>query len=73
MQFLKHLVDGRGGEVPASLHHEKWPAQFSFGWTLNVLNSELLQRMFPDKRMNAYWQKRTASVRVRVTFGMPLK
>jgi hypothetical protein len=72
IKFLKSLVDGRYGEWPGRVHYQKIPPDFPFGWALNVLQSGLLQEMFPTKNMNAYWEKRTASIRVPQTFGMPI-
>jgi hypothetical protein len=71
-KVLKSLIKGRQGEWPASIHYQKLPADFPFGWVLNVLKSGLLQAMFPSKQMNAYWEKATASVRVPQTFDMPI-
>jgi hypothetical protein len=72
IQFLKGLIKGRDGEFPASIHYRNVEARFPFGWVLNMLNSGMLQEMFPTKQMNAYWEKRTGSVRVPQTFDMPV-
>ena len=71
IRFLKSLIDGREDEWPGRVHYQKIPPDFPFGWALNVLRSELLQEMFPTKKMNAYWERSTASIRVPQTFGMP--
>ena len=72
IKFLKGLIKGRQGEWPSRIHYQKLPADFPFGWVLNVLKSGLLQEMFPSKQMNAYWEKATASVRIPQTFDMPI-
>lgn len=72
VRYFKSLVNGRDSEWPARVHYQRLPPEPPFGWVFNVLKSGLLQRMFPDKRMNAYWEKETASVRVPTTFAMPV-
>jgi hypothetical protein len=72
IKFLKSLIEGRRDAWPGSIHWQKLPAAFPFGWVLNVLKSGLLQEMFPSNQMNAYWEKATASIRVPQTFDMPI-
>jgi hypothetical protein len=73
VKYLKSAVDGRRQPTDAFIWHHDLPAAgFPVGWVLNVLKSDLLQEMFVDKRMNAYWDERGRSIRVPVTFGMPL-
>jgi hypothetical protein len=72
VKFLKSLVDGRQCEWPGRVHYQKIPPEFPFGWALNALRSGLLHEMFPTKNMNAYWEKKTASIRVPQTFGIPM-
>jgi hypothetical protein len=72
IRFLKGLIKGRQGEWPGRIHHQNLPADFPFGWVLNVLKSGLLQEMFPSQQMNAYWEKASASVRIPQTFDMPI-
>ena len=50
VKFLKSLIKGRNGEWPSRIHWQKLPADFPFGWVLNVLKSGLLQRCFPRSR-----------------------
>jgi len=72
LKYFKSLVDGRRAASDAFVsHHAAQAAGFPVGWLLNALKSGLLQEMFPDKRMNAYWDARSKIVRVPVTFGMP--
>jgi hypothetical protein len=72
IKFLKSPIEGRQGISPGFVHYRTLPPDFPFGWVLNVLKSGLLQEMFPSKRMNAYWDKATASVLVPQTFDMPI-
>jgi len=73
VKFFKHSVDGRSTTTDALISHHGLPAaDLPFGWVLNALKSCLLQEVFPDKRMNASWDRVSKVIRVPVTFGMPL-
>lgn len=42
---------------------------FASGWVLNILRSDLLKHVFPDRCMNARWDPGLQNVRVPLTFG----
>lgn len=71
IQFFKGTIAGRRETADAIIHYSRLPQGMPFGFVLNALKSGLLQHMFPDKRMNAYWDA-TKNIRVPVTFGMPV-
>lgn len=70
--FLKGHVKGRNPPTDALVHPSHLPPELPFGFVLNALKSGLLQRMFPDKRMNARWDP-TKNIRIPITFGMPVE
>jgi hypothetical protein len=68
---LKGLVKGRGQHGDVFIHHEKLASQADVPgcWMINAIKSDLLQEVFPSKKMNARWDD--GNVRVPPSFGMP--
>jgi hypothetical protein len=68
--YLKSQVARQSTGRGAVISCERLEADgFASGWVLNVLRSGLLQRVFPESRMDARWDAGLHNVRVAPTFG----
>jgi hypothetical protein len=72
--YLKGTVS-RGDADDALLDAREIQAETGIpdGWVLNAVKSDLLSRLVPDKKMNAWHDARNHLIRVPPTFGMQLR
>lgn len=70
---LKGYVKGRAQHDKAMVDLRTLAGETGIpdGWLLNALKSGLLQKLIPDKKMNAFWETTSRSVRIPSTFGQP--
>jgi len=69
IQYFKRQVKGRQDAATLTrtdLQHDQQP----FGWLLNVVQSDLLQLLFPEQQMHVDWDEQHSVVRIPATFGM---
>lgn len=70
--YLESQVVRQSSERGAVISLERLEADgLPSGWVLNVLRSGLLNRVFPDGRMDARWDPGLHNVRVAPTFRAP--
>lgn len=71
---LKGYVKGRAQHDKAMVDLRSLAGETGIadGWLLNALKGGLLQKLFPDQKMNAFWETTSRSVRVPSTFGQRL-
>lgn len=73
LNYLARQVTRQGSPRGAVISPERLEAdEFASGWVLNVVRSDLLKQVFPDRCMNVRWDPALQNVRVPLTFGSPL-
>jgi hypothetical protein len=73
LNYLARQVTVQGSPRGAVISPERLEAdEFASGWVLNVVRSDLMKLVFPDRCMNVRWDPALQNVRVPPTFGSPL-